>query len=122
MRKMLALMAFLLLFTTACAVSRFTPTGQAQAPYDGIVKVYYERPSNVTYEEVGIVSSQGGSAHTFADLVASMQKEAARYGANALVLGNQQDSPQAYLVGSQFGVFGGMSQQKNLSGLAIRIK
>ncbi|MEW6614292.1 MAG: hypothetical protein AB1401_02315 [Thermodesulfobacteriota bacterium] len=97
------------LFLAGCVTSKFTQTGEAYPPYEGIVKVLTEPPKDKKYVEVGWVASSGGMIHEWTNLIEAMQKEAASKGANAIIL-NQQ-----------FGLVEGSSTKKSLMAIAVRI-
>ena len=88
-------MCFVFAFITGCATAKFAQTGQTYPPYDGPVKVLSAPPQGVKYVEIGIVSSAGGMIHQCADLIEALQKEAAKKGANAIIVGGVGESTHA---------------------------
>lgn len=87
MKKINLLFAGILLtIISGCATASFTQTGQTFPEYNGVVKVFSESPKDISYTEVGIVSSKGGAVHDSADLIKALQKKAAKNGANAIIL------------------------------------
>ena len=115
-------MCFVFAFITGCATAKFAQTGQTYPPYDGPVKVLSAPPQGVKYVEIGIVSSAGGMIHQCADLIEALQKEAAKKGANAIIVGGVGESTHAMVTYSPtFGLQGGTFPQKNMMAVAIRI-
>jgi hypothetical protein len=109
-------------FVVGCAAAKFAQTGQTYPPYDEPVKVYWAPPKEVKYVEIGIVSSAGGIIHQWADLIEAMQKEAAKKGANGIIVGGPDDSTHTMMIyNSNFGLPGGTFPQKNMIAIAIRI-
>jgi hypothetical protein len=109
-------------FVAGCAAAKFAQTGQTYPPYDAPVKVYWAPPKEVKYVEIGIVSSAGGLIHQWADLIEAMQMEAAKKGANAIIVGGSDDSTHAMMLfNSNFGLPGATFPQKNMMAIAIRI-
>jgi hypothetical protein len=105
-----------------CATARFAQTGQTYPPYDGPVKVYWSPPKEARYAEIGIVSSAGGLIHQWAELIEALQMEAARKGANAIIVGGSDDPAHAMMIyNTNFGLPGGTFPQKNMIAIAIRI-
>ena len=111
------------IFLLSCAPSKFIQTGKLYPAYNGPVKVLTELPKDQEYEEIGWVSSNGGSAHQWTDLIESMQREAASKGANAIVL-NRFDKSNTGMIAynPQFGLMGASGAQKSLMAIAIRVK
>ncbi len=109
-------------FLTGCATAKFVQTGQTYSPYEGPVKVLSAPPEGVKYVEIGIVSSQGGMIHQWADLIEALQKAAAKKGANAIIVGGANESTHAMVTyNPTFGLQGGTFPQKNMMAVAIRI-
>jgi len=106
-----------------CATSKFTITGNTFSPHQGPVKVFNTPPENIEYEEIGLVSSTGGMAHEWTHLISAMQKKAAKFGANAIII-IREDSPQFGMVtyNKQYGLTGSSGSWKSLTAVAIRIK
>ena len=111
-----------LAFITGCATAKFAQTGQTYPPYEGPVKVLSVPPQGVNYVEIGIVSSAGGMIHQWADLIKALQKEAAKKGANAIIVGGAGESTHAMVTyNPTFGLQGGTFPQKNMIAVAISI-
>lgn len=60
---------FFLIIICGCATSKFVATGNIYPLYYGPVKVYQSAPENIEYEEIGIVSSSGGSIHEWTHII-----------------------------------------------------
>ena len=119
--SLLSLLLVTLLFTS-CATSGFTLTGEKYPPYEGVVKVFYSIPENIKYEQIGILSSQGGEIHQWTSLIKAMQKKAAKNGANAIIiLGQDKDDKAIISYTPQTGLFGSTTKYKNMEAIAIRI-
>ncbi|HSS65195.1 MAG TPA: hypothetical protein VLS27_12245, partial [Gammaproteobacteria bacterium] len=73
---------------SACASTRFNPAPGAPGypAHRGEVKVLQEFPRAGSYESVGIVIAYGVDLTDREDLIEALQSEAARRGANAIVL------------------------------------
>ena len=69
-----------------CAKVTFAPTGKTYPPYEGPVKIYKSPPADLKYEEIGWVTADGDFNHPWSELLQMLQKEAASYGANALII------------------------------------
>ena len=125
MRLILRLFCVGLAFTfiVGCAATaRFAQTGQVYPPWDGPVKVLSASPEGVKYVEIGIVSSFGGTVHEWIDLITAMQKEAAKRGANAIIVGWSKESSQTMVSYTPaFGLFAISAPRKDLMAMAIRI-
>lgn len=120
--KPLILISLLLTAITACALGKFVRTGPTYSSYEGPVKVLFEPPKGVKYEEIGLVSSYGGMIHQWTDLIEAMQKEAAKYGANAIIIGSSSETKNSMVTyNSQFGLQGGTYPRKDVIGVAIRV-
>ena len=86
--------------------------GPPQVVYKGPVpvKIFFERPTNIQYEEVGKVSALVGSPeYNWVQQIQEMQKQAASKGANGIIIVHQE--------GDQENTAG----QKELRGIAIKI-
>jgi len=64
----------------------FTQTGKRYPPYRGDVQVYYEPPTRVQYEEIGLVSTEANQVHLKASVIKTLQEKAAEKGANAIIM------------------------------------
>jgi len=100
------------LILTSCTTSRFALTGKQYPPYSGVVRVLNEAPPDLKYEEIGWVSGgpNGVPRNTWPDLIAVMQKKAAQYGANAIIIQSMEKDKNLAI-----------TQFKELLGKAIRI-
>jgi len=124
MRLTLKFIAVFLIFAfvAGCATAKFAQTGETYPPYDAPVKVYWSPPKEVKYVEIGIVSSTGGLIHQWAELIEALQLEAARKGANAIIVGGSDDPAHAMTIyNTNFGIPGGTFPQKNMIAIAIRV-
>ena len=124
MRQILSLilLSILLLMNISCATSGFTQTGNKYPPYDGIVQVFYSPPENTKYEQIGILSSQGGEINQWTGLIKAMQKKAAKNGANAIIIqGQEKDEKGMIMYTPQTGLFGSTTKYKSMQAIAIRI-
>jgi hypothetical protein len=109
-------------FIAGCATAKFAQTGRTYPPYDEPVKVLWAPPQAVKYVEIGIVSSSGGIIHQWAELIDALQLEAAKKGANAIIIGGTGESSQAMMTFTPtFGLQGNAFPQKNMIAIAIRI-
>ncbi len=116
------LIIFILLFQ-GCATSKFVVTGNTYTPYTGPVKVFQSPLEGIEYEEIGLVSSTGGQVHEWTHLIEAMQKKAAKYGANAIII-IKEDNPKYGMITytQQYGLVGSSGNWKSLTAVAIRIK
>ena len=105
-----------------CVTCKFVVTGNTYPPYTGTVKVFQSTPEDIEYEEIGIVSSSGGMMHEWTHLIEAMQKKAALKGANAIIIIKEDKTQIGSISYTQYGLYGGTSQQKSLMTIAIRIK
>jgi hypothetical protein len=115
-------MIITLLLFQSCATSKFVVTGNTYTPYTGPVKVFQSSPEGVEYEEIGIVSSTGGEVHEWTHLIEAMQKKAASYGVNAIIIIKEDKIQKGSIAYTQYGLYGGTTQYKSLMSVAIRIK
>jgi hypothetical protein len=97
----------ILLSLSGCAGAKFIKIGQSYPPFNGDVKIFYDPPGEVTYEEIGIVSGHGPCL--FVEVIGIMQKEAALHGANAIILGHLDNASAEF------------ARTQMLSAYAIRI-
>lgn len=89
---------FLIVFAIGCSVSTKTTltTGSARPPISPDKVKIYSCPEKVPgkFEEVAILNSEGHYKHTdFAEMYTSMREEAAKIGANGLILGKISEPP-----------------------------
>lgn len=137
MTRMLAKAVFIsiALSLTSCASAKFTVTNKQCPPYQGVVKVFTETPKDLKYEEIGWVSGEGmasGGHHglltsciggkQWAEVIASMQKKAAQYGANAIIIQSMDKDKNVSGMGGQGYWAVDTPTRKELLGIAIRIK
>jgi hypothetical protein len=116
-----ASLVLLVIALCGCAASAsFTQTGDRYPAFKGPVKVFFEVP-DLDYQRIGIVSSQGGSSHSKADMLKAMQKEAAEYGANAIIVISEKTKENLAFSAGEFGAFGGTFTEKNASAVAVRV-
>lgn len=106
--------ALFLVVVAACTSVEFTPSPGAGAyrPYQGEVRVLDELPAPGTFERLGIVIARGVRLSDKVDLLEDLKSEAARRGANAIVL--QGDVKSRRNVGG--------SEEKLLGAFALRVK
>lgn len=123
--KKLILFCLLLPFLSTCSFSapgKIVLTGKSYPSHNQPVKVFFEKPSNIKYEEIGIVSATGSTFILWTDLIETMQKKAASVGGNAIIIiMREKDSEASAFYHPKMGFIGGSSTQKNLTGIVIRI-
>lgn len=119
--KQFIFIPIILLF--ACAQVKFIPTGNIYEPWDGPVKILEKPPSNIHYEEIGVITGKmSGMVSDWGAILKAMQKKARSKGANAIILINKETSKQSSFGGSvQYGFYGGSYQEKNMMARLIRI-
>jgi hypothetical protein len=86
---LLALLALLAMTASGCtSPARFTPaTGSEKyPPYEGQVRVLENLPPSGQYTRVGVVIVEGVQLTKDSDMVAAVKREAARNGADAVVM------------------------------------
>lgn len=79
---------------TSCVSARFTQAGETFTKYDGPVKVLTEAPEDSEYVVIGIDSLKRDYGND-ADFIKALQKEAAKNGANAIILSSNRESTYA---------------------------
>ena len=108
-----------------CVSAGFVSTSeQSYPPHVGTVRVFWDSvPQEVQYEELGVVSSAGSeSIKQWSRLVEALQAEAAKHGANAVIIrGSDEESVGAIVPAYGGGVYGLQGTTKNMVGTAIRI-
>lgn len=108
----------------SCATSKFTPTGPTFPPNTGFVKVFWGAPpEDAEYDEIGLISSSGGMIHEWTDLIAAMQKKAAKKGANAIIVSAPKEntiSTASY--NQQMGFYAMSGTTKTMMAVAIHVK
>lgn len=81
------LLLSVLLITMGCATSNFTSTSDLKYPeYKGAVKVFFNEPKEITYDEIGIVAAEGALFSDDVEVIKSLQNKAAKEGANAIII------------------------------------
>jgi hypothetical protein len=121
-RKLAAILVLALILVGGCVNTKFTAVGETFPPYSGPVKVLTDKPG-VPFDEIGLISAQGGNALTTADMVAALQREAAAVGGNAVIISPTKESQQAVATYSpMFGMIASQNNIKEILGLAIRIR
>ncbi|MGD9330981.1 MAG: hypothetical protein PVJ53_06695 [Desulfobacterales bacterium] len=117
---LIALIAALPLILIACPKVSFTETGNQFPAHAGTVKILNTYPSDSEYDEIGWVSADGDFNTPWSELLGLMQKEAAKRGANAIVLEQkfttQLDTPN-YSVGVNQ-----RNDIRSVTAVAIRVK
>ena len=118
MRKSLKLLVYIVigLILFGCAKVKFAPTGKTYPPYEGPVKIYMKPPTNLKYEEIGWVTADGDFNHPWAELLQMMQKEAARRGANALIIEEKFTTRMDTEVN-----IGSRDEDRSITAIAVRI-
>jgi uncharacterized protein YbjQ (UPF0145 family) len=106
----------------SCATAKFILTGDKYPPYEGTVKVFFEEPIDLKYDEIGIISSTGGMAHEWTHLIEAMQIEAAKFGANAIIIIKENTDELKIISGNQYGLYGSSASMKSLTSKAVFIK
>jgi len=99
-----------------CAKVKFAQTGKTYPPYEGSVKIYKSPPTNLKYEEIGWVTADGDFNHPWAELLQMMQKEAASWGANALILEEKFSTKMDAEVN-----IGRRDEDRSITAIAVRI-
>jgi hypothetical protein len=86
---MLALLAVLALMASSCtSPARFTPStgSEKYPPYEGQVRVLENLPPSGQFTRVGVVIVEGVQLTNDSDMVAAVKREAAKNGADAVVM------------------------------------
>jgi len=119
MKKYYGLLILLIicLIFFSCAKVKFTPTGKTYPPYQGPVKIYTERPTDIKFEEIGWVSAEGDFNHPWAELLQMMQKEAASQGANALIIEEKFTTK----IDAEVNVGRGLQDDRSVTAIAVKI-
>jgi hypothetical protein len=112
----------LVIFFTGCVSTSFTRTGEEYPAFVGVVQVFFEVPEAVEYAQVGILSAKGYSQHDLTDIIAALQKAAAKKGANAVVIIGSDRSRGAVLSSGEYGTFASTTDNKTVTAMAIRIR
>ncbi|MCK9276246.1 MAG: hypothetical protein M0P57_14295 [Syntrophales bacterium] len=101
---------------------KFIQTGNLFPPHEGPVKVFTSPPTDIQYEEIGLVASSGGIDLQWTHLIEAMQKEASAYGANAIILiSSNKDETSGVLYTPKVGLMGNKRTIKSLMARAVRI-
>lgn len=122
-KTVLILFIIILIFLSSCAETKFIITGETYPEWKGPVKIFQKPPKGIKYVEVGWISGKmGGMVSDWGKILEAMQKEAAKKGANGIILVDKSRYKQATMGGSiQYGFYGGSYDEKNLMAIAIRI-
>jgi len=103
----------MILFLSGCSYSvGGKERGPLKVVYKGPVpvKIFFERPTNLRYEEVATVSALvGGPEYNWVQQIEEMQKQAASKGANGIIIVPQERDQES------------TTGQKELKGIAIKI-
>lgn len=111
-----------ILLISCSAPAKFVITKKTFPPYSGPIKVLYKKPSNQKFEVIGLVSSTDGTTHNWAYLIEEMQKQAGKYGANAIINLKEDRERQVYLsYTQQLGLFGATGNKKDMMAIDIKI-
>jgi type IV pilus biogenesis protein CpaD/CtpE len=85
MGKLVLIMA-LVTIMAACSTARFAQTGKAYPAYTGTVQILRFTPTDVKYEEVGVVTVDSGLVRMESQMMDALRAKAAAYGANAVII------------------------------------
>ena len=112
-----------LLIISCAANSKFQLSGKKYSPYQGEIQLLETLPESKAYEVIGNVSSMGRDMHSWDNLVESMMKKAAQYGANAIVITKQEmTEDDAVVIPTSMGlIINGDDSYKKTEAIAIRI-
>jgi|AntRauTorcE11898_2_1112593.scaffolds.fasta_scaffold01072_9 uncharacterized protein YbjQ (UPF0145 family) len=116
MKRLLSIL-LLTFVLTSCVSTGFTRTGPSYPSYQGVVKIFYELPNDLDFERIGIVTAEESSAAKMSKVMRKMQEEAAKNGANAIIIRSESSSSKGTLSGGS----GSSSVQNQVSATAIRI-
>lgn len=114
---------FLVFILISCASSNFTATTDIEYPeYKGAVKVFFNDPEEVVYDEVGIVAAEGALFSDDVEIIKSLQIKAAKEGANAIIIISQFSGNTIKTEEKDNGVYISADDQRKMLAVAIRIK
>ena len=112
----------ILAILNCAAPAKFVITGKTYPPYSGPVDVLYKKPIDKKIKAIGLVSSSGGTIHDWTHLIEAMQKKAAKYGANAIIILKEDQMKTAFLTYTkQLGMFAGTGDKKSMMAIAVKI-
>jgi hypothetical protein len=79
---------------TACSTAEFTPADPTKRfpPYEGEISVLKRLPPPSQFQQVGVVLVSGVNLTSQSKMVNALKKEAAKRGANAIVLQSNTNS------------------------------
>lgn len=121
MKQLLVLCASFLVMN--CASSNFTTTSDIIYPeYKGAVKVYFNEPEDLHYDQVGIVAAEGALFSDDVDVIKSLQKKAAKEGANAIIIISAFSGTKVKTSENDEGVYVSTDDERKMLAMAIRIK
>lgn len=106
-----------------CASSNFTSTNETDySEYKGVVKVFFDEPGEIEYDEVGIVAAEGSFFGDDVQVIKLLQKKAAKEGANAIIIMSAFSGTQVKTQKNDSGVHIYGDDGKKMLAVAIRIK
>lgn len=105
----------------SCVSTGFTQTGESYPAYQGPVKIFYEVPEDITFKRIGIVTAEESSSAKKAKVLQKMQEEAAKHGANAIIVRSESSSSKGSVLGGGSGLYGSSTVQNQVTSTAIRI-
>ena len=82
----LVLILALVTIMAACSTARFGQTGKIYPPYTGTVQILRFTPTDLKYEEVGVVTVDSGPIRMESQMMDALKAKAAEYGANAVII------------------------------------
>lgn len=121
MMKQLFSILLLTFVLTSCVSTGFTRTGPSYPSYQGTVQIFYEVPDDITFERIGIVTAEESGAAKMSKVLSKMQEEAAKHGANAIIIRSESSSSKGAVSGGDYGVYGSTTVQNQVTSIAIRI-
>lgn len=114
---------FLPIVLLSCASSNFTATNDIKYPeYKGAVKVYFNEPEDIQYDQVGIIAAEGALFSDDVDVIKSLQKKAAKEGANAIIIISAFSGTKVKTSENDEGVYVSTVDERKMLAMAIRIK
>jgi uncharacterized protein YbjQ (UPF0145 family) len=117
------LLLSVLLITMGCASSNFTSTSDLKYPeYKGAVKVFFNEPKEIKYDEIGIVAAEGALFSDDVEVIKSLQNKAAKEGANAIIIIFQFSGKTIKTEEKDNGVYISSDNERKMLAVAIRIK
>src|SRR5262245_28801477 len=124
-RSLFLLLAIGILALGACASGSAIVTGNTRAPLaPEQVKIYLEPPA--TFEVIGLVSASSDAGWTQQDsmnyAIEELKKQAAKLGANGVLLVSSGENTETVVMGSQGNVYSVPVALKTVQGRAIFIE